>query len=134
MQRIKPKPICATESTLSSAVKPNRRSSNFVPQSSPDIHTLISQASYTLTSQAFPFQAQIGHRRTRRGTPFLSLHDNSSILTLTVKPGPRRTVTSPQTLSPVADAPIAATGAPSQSQETSFRFALPCPSQRRFVS
>src|SRR5437868_15255391 len=134
MQPTRQKPTSATESTLSFVAKPNRRSSNFVPPSSPDLHILISQASFTSMAQAAPFTTQAAHRRTHPGVPFPNPPVNSSISSPTVARGPQRTVTSPQMLSPVAAAPIAVTGVPSQSQETNFRFAQHGLSQRRFVS
>jgi hypothetical protein len=101
---------------------------------SPDIHTLISPASSTLMAQAVSFKVQTGRRRTHPGAPFPNPPVSSSTLNHTVKPGPLRTVNSPQMLSPAADARIDATGAPSQSRGISFRFALPGPSQGRFVN
>src|SRR5580704_7209876 len=133
-QPIKPKPTSATEPTLFFGEKPNKLSSNFVPRSSPDIHTLISPASSISTAQATPFKVQIGHRRTHPGTLFPNPPVNSSILNLTVRHGPQRTVTSPRMLSPAVDARIAATGALNQSQGISFKFAPHGLSRRRFVS
>src|SRR5260370_536345 len=97
-------------------------------------HPWLSWCSNTSRAQARASKVRAGRQRTHPGPPFSSPPVNSSILNRAVKPGPRRTASFPQTLSKAADARIAATGAPSQSQGTSFRFALPGLSQRRFVS
>src|SRR5438270_3082116 len=121
-QPIRQRRTSETESTLSFVAKPNRRSSNFVPLSSPDLHISIFQGSFTSMAHAAPFTVQAARRRTHPGALFPSPPANSSISSRTVAHGPRHTANSQQMLSPVADAHIAVTGAPSQFQATNFRF------------